>query len=63
MKTLYLVRNKYGDIEWFEDKPVWNEFTKTWKGLECGELLFDDDSFLDHIQYGDEPHVLELKFI
>lgn len=61
--VLYVVRGKYGDLEWFEDKPVWDERHKKWIGLELGEIIFHNDEYFDCVEYGDEPRMLKLEFV
>ena len=60
---LYVVRDKYGELQWFEDKPVWDERYKVWRGCEIGNILFHNESYFDRVEYGNEPYELRLEFV
>lgn len=60
---LYVVRDKYGDLQWFENEPIWDERYRVWRGMELNAILFHDETYFDCVEYGDEPRKLKLEFV
>lgn len=57
---LWAIRNKYGNIKWFKDKPIWNKRQGKWQGLEIADI-YDLDGEFDDITFDDSPVKYELK--